>query len=395
MKHKSTRILTPKLRFPEFRDAGKWNKQKLGDIVALEYGSPLPEKDRKGGRFPVIGSNGIVGYHDEAIVDGPAIVVGRKGSAGQVNWIESDCYPIDTTFFVKNYDTESCPIAFLWRLLERSNLERLGDAGAVPGLNRNEVYLLKTYIPSPAEQQKIAECLSSLDGLIATEGRKLEALNAHKKGLMQQLFPQPGETMPRLRFPEFRDSGEWENKTLEEVADYENGKAHEQDIDEHGKYIVVNSKFISTEGEVIKYSNSINLSANKDDILMVLSDVPNGRAIARCFLVDKDDTYTVNQRICKITAQSVVSVLLFYILDRNTYFLAFDDGVKQTNLKKEDVLQCPIMLPKDEDEQQRIAACLTALDTRINAQAEKIDTLKTHKRGLMQQLFPAMGEVEA
>jgi type I restriction enzyme S subunit len=183
--------LTPKLRFPEFRDAGKWNERKIGEIVALEYGSPLPEKDRKGGRFPVIGSNGIVGYHDEAIVNGPAIVIGRKGSAGQVNWIESDCYPIDTTFFVQNLDPESCRIAFLWRLLERSNLERLGDAGAVPGLNRNEVYLLKTYIPSPPEQQKIAECLGSLDGLIAAEGRKLAALRDHKRGLMQQLFPAP------------------------------------------------------------------------------------------------------------------------------------------------------------------------------------------------------------
>ena len=122
---------------------------------------------------------------------------------------------------------------------------------------------------------------------------------------------------------------------------------------------------------------------------MVLSDVPNGRAIAKCFLVDEDDKYTVNQRICKITAKSAVNVLLFYILDRNTYFLAFDDGVKQTNLKKEDVLQCPIMLPKDEDEQQRIADCLSALDARIAAQAAKIETLKQHKRGLMQQLFPA------
>src|SRR5699024_273460 len=112
---------------------------------------------------------------------------------------------------------------------------------------------------------------------------------------------------------------------------------------------------ISTEGEEKKFSNAANLLANKDDILMVLSDVPNGRAVAKCFYVYKDNTYTVNQRICKLTAKKyTVSILLFYILDRNTYFLAFDDGIKQTNLKKDDVLNCPVLLSDDKAEQQKI-----------------------------------------
>ena len=100
--------------------------------------------------------------------------------------------------------------------------------------------------------------------------------------------------IPELRFPEFAKEGEWKKNTLEEVADYENGKAHEQDIDINGKFIVVNSKFISTDGEVKKYTNTAFCLAKKGDILMVLSDVPNGRAIAKCFFVDKDDFYTVN-----------------------------------------------------------------------------------------------------
>jgi type I restriction enzyme S subunit len=94
---------------------------------------------------------------------------------------------------------------------------------------------------------------------------------------------------------------------------------------------------------------------------MVLSDVPNGRAIAKCFLVDKSNLYTVNQRVCKISSNNTVSVLLFYILNRNKYFLDFDDGVKQTNLKKDDVLNCPIILPKEQKEQQKIASCLSSL----------------------------------
>jgi len=120
---------------------------------------------------------------------------------------------------------------------------------------------------------------------------------------------------------------------------------------------------------------------------MVLSDVPNGRAIAKCFLVDRDDFYTVNQRICKISSDKIVSTLLFYISNRNPYFLDFDDGVKQTNLRKDDVLSCPILLPKEKAEQQKIANCLSSLDNLIEAQTKKVAMLKQHKKGLMQQLF--------
>jgi len=198
--------------------------------------------------------------------------------------------------------------------------------------------------------------------------------------------------VPKLRFPEFWGAGGWEGKPLEEVTKYENGKAHEKDIDKTGDFIVVNSKFISTGGEVKKFTNTAFCIAEKEDILMVLSDVPNGRAIAKCFFVDADNLYTVNQRICKLTPNKVVSILLFYSLNRNSYFLAFDDGVKQTNLRKDDVLNCPILLPKAPEEQQKIADCLSSIDELITAHRQKHETLKAHKKGLMQQLFPAEGE---
>ena len=198
--------------------------------------------------------------------------------------------------------------------------------------------------------------------------------------------------IPALRFPEFVNEGEWEEDVVSQVAEYENGKAHEQDITENGKYVVVNSKFISTDGEVRKFSNFANCLAKKEDILMVLSDVPNGRAIAKCFYVDKNDTYTVNQRICKITPVKSNSRFLLYLLNRNEFFLAFDDGVKQTNLRNEDVLNCPIILPKNPNEQQKIASCLSSLDEVILAHCQKLEALKEHKKGLMQNLFPQEGE---
>src|SRR5690606_34075386 len=122
-------------------------------------------------------------------------------------------------------------------------------------ISRDTFFDIKIPTPSLAEQQKIAECLSTLDELIEAESRKLDAIKNHKKGLMQQLFPREGAARPRLRFPEFRDAPEWEEKPLGEVANYENGKAYEPHIVANGKYVVVNSRFISTDGAIRKFSN--------------------------------------------------------------------------------------------------------------------------------------------
>ncbi|WP_160556671.1 MULTISPECIES: restriction endonuclease subunit S [unclassified Apibacter] len=200
------------------------------------------------------------------------------------------------------------------------------------------------------------------------------------------------ELIPKLRFPEFVDEGEWEEKKLGKIAKYENGKAHEQNIVKQGNYIAVNSKFISTDGKVKKYTNTANCLASKGEILMVLSDLPNGKALAKCFYVDINNNYSVNQRICKITPINAENKILYYLLNRNSYFLSFDDGVKQTNLRNEDVLKCPIILPKIQKEQQKIASCLSSLDEMIAAQGQKLDLLKDHKKGLMQKLFPQEGE---
>lgn len=270
-----------------------------------------------------------------------------------------------------------------------------GDGSVRVRIYYKDLARLQLALPSFPEQQKIARCLDSVDALIAAQGQKVEALKTHKKGLMQQLFPQEGETQPRLRFPEFEGAGEWENKPLVEVATYENGKAYEQDISESGKYIVVNSRFISTNGAVHKYTNADYLTANAGDVLMVLSDLPNGRALARCYFVEVNNRYAVNQRICRLKGKRLVSKFLFFILDRNPNLLAYDDGQKQTHLSKKNVLECPLCVPPTKDEQQRIADCLTSLDELIAAEARKLDTLKTHKKGLMQQLFPVVGENDA
>ena len=179
---------------------------------------------------------------------------------------------------------------------------------------------------------------------------------------------------------------EWKVVLLEDIAAFKNGKGHEQFIDENGQFIVINSKFISTDGEVHKSSNENLSPLIIGDIAMVMSDIPNGRALAKCFLVKTNNKYTLNQRICSLTPKKDDSLFLYYMLNRNPYFLKFNDGVNQTNLRKNEVLECKIPLPPL-PEQQKIAEILSTVDQKIDSIDSKIEETQTLKRGLMQRLL--------
>lgn len=411
----------PKLRFPEFESSPAWKEKLL-----VEEGEFLSSLTGKNGEDFGTGAATFITYMNvftNTFVSSKALGLvdvkeGEKQNVvavGDVLFTVSsetpeevgmssvllekldNCYLNSFCVLFRFYKDKIPNSVFVGYLLRQSAVRQYFSKHAQGSTRFNlskEIFRnLPIYIPATREQQKIADCLSSLDELITAQSQKLDTLKAHKKGLMQQLFPAEGETVPKLRFPEFRNAPEWEEKTLEQVATYENGKAHENNITENGQYIVVNSKFISTEGDIRKYSDDAFCTADVGDVLMVLSDVPNGRAIAKCYFVESDNLYTVNQRICRIKPTETIGKFLFYVLDRNPFFLAFDDGVKQTNLRKEDVLTCPMLLPSHPEEQQKIADCLSFLDDLIASQNQKLDTLKEHKKGLMQQLFPSVDEV--
>ena len=197
------------------------------------------------------------------------------------------------------------------------------------------------------------------------------------------------KVIPQIRFSGFTDT--WEQRKLGEVAKYRNGKAHENCIDESGKYIVVNSKFVSTNGTVIKHSNMQNEPLAQNEIAFVLSDVPNGRAIARTFLVEENDKYTLNQRIAGITSsENTYPYFLHILMNRHPYFLAFDDGVKQTNLSVSDVLNFETYYPEYE-EQKQIGEYFRNLDRLITLHQRKYDKLTKVKKAMLEKMFPENG----
>ena len=160
--------------------------------------------------------------------------------------------------------------------------------------------------------------------------------------------------------------------TLGESCEFFNGKAHEKDIDEKGKYIVVNSKFISSDGNKFKRTNKQMFPLYKDDIVMVMSDVPNGKALAKCFIVDKDDTYSLNQRICCIRSKEFDTKYLYYQLNRHEHFLAFNNGENQTNLRKDDILDCQMIKPTM-DEQKRMVKIFESTFINLKRASQNID----------------------
>lgn len=190
--------------------------------------------------------------------------------------------------------------------------------------------------------------------------------------------------IPRLRFQDFTDS--WKSVLLEDRVCFFNGKGHEMIINPSGKYILVNSKFISTEGKIMKRCSKQLFPLFKNDIVMVMSDLPNGKALAKCFYIDKDDLYTLNQRICCLKAKLDDPKFLYYRINRNQHFLKFDDGVNQTNLRKNDILNTSLFIPTYK-EQQKLAKFFTILDQKIHLQSEKIENLKLYKKWLIEKIF--------
>lgn len=160
-----------------------WPAYPLGQVLALEYGSALKGSDRKpSGRIPVAGSNGIAGYHSKALVKGPGIVVGRKGSAGEVTWFDGDFWPIDTTYYIRLL--VPCQMRWIYYLLQSLRLKAYSVVTGVPGLNRNDAYKIQISLPSPSEQRRIVEILDQADAL----RKKRVEVDAKSARILPSLF---------------------------------------------------------------------------------------------------------------------------------------------------------------------------------------------------------------
>lgn len=262
-------------------------------------------------------------------------------------------------------------------------------------------------LPPLFEQKKIARILTTIDKKLENIEQKIAATQQLKKGLMQKLFSEGAGLpiqdadgnitwQPHTEFEESelgRIPNGWEVKKLDDVADFFNGKAHEGSVDESGDYIIVNSKFVSTEGRVKKFTGEQLCSLEIGDLSLVMSDIPKGKALGKCYRIKENNKYTLNQRIGGVRATKIDDVFLFYYLNRNPYYLKFDDGVSQTNLRLSEVINCPIPLPS-RNEQKRIANILLKIDEKIKHILIEKEEIFSLKKGLMQKLLTGQWRVK-
>lgn len=430
---KERKKLIPKLRFPEFENEGEWEKKKLSEVYSFIVTNSYSREclNYKNGRVKNI-HYGDIHTKFNTLFDITKEYVPFINQDIPIEKIKKECYCIEGDMIfadasedlddigksieIVNLNNESL-VSGLHTLLARQQerkliigfggylfnsnsirkqIQREAQGAKVLGISVTRISNINISYPNNSiEQQKIASCLFALDEVIAVQSQKLDALKEHKKGLMQNLFPQEGEKVPKYRFPEFSNGGEWEEKKLGEVAenvmygmnaasrdyDGENGYIRITDIDENTRLFLPNP-LTSPDGQL------------DDKYLLKAGDLlfaRTGASVGKSYLhqSEKGKVYFAGFLI----RFSIINAISYFIYAQTLteqyriWVLKTSMRSGQPGINAEEYKSYSIYLPSI-SEQQKIASCLSALDELITAQTAKIEQLKLHKKGLMQGLFP-------
>ena len=415
---KKTKKLVPKLRFPEFRDTKTWDIPKLASLGTFTGGG-TPSRDRADywvGKNAWVSSSdisedGIIDISitrfisDEAIQDSATKIVPENSillvSRVGVGKLAISNKPICTSQDFTNFTPVKDNLVFLAYSLknQKNKLLKFNQGMAIKVFTKDDISNLEIPLPTCNEQQKIADCLSSIDDLISTQNQKVEALKTHKKGLMQQLFPREGEAVPRLRFPEFWNAGEWEIKPFSSFVKLYRGSSPRpiqefltKSSDGVNWIKIGDTKFASNfvlhkVEERITKSGAEKSRYVEIGELILANSMSYGKtyqlAISGCIY----DGWFVLREYDEFFHKPFLLHLLNSDFMQKQYESLSAGGIVQ-NISSEivynSILQRTLIA-----EQQKIANCLSSIDDLINVQTQKLEALKSHKKGLMQQLFPS------
>nr|WP_081478637.1 restriction endonuclease subunit S [Pediococcus claussenii] len=287
---------------------------------------------------------------------------------------------IDSYFLLNSVQNKQ----FVQHVLDRST------GTSYPAINSSDLSNIEIHVPSKlSEQQKIGAFFQSIDDTIALHQRKLDLLKEQKKGYLQKMFPKNGAKVPELRFAGFAD--DWEERKLVSMTNYKNGKGHEDKQSTIGKLELINLNSISISGGLKhsgKFIDEADDTLQKNDLVMILSDVGHGDLLGRVALIPEDDRFVLNQRVALLRPNATADpqFLFSYINAHQYYFKAQGAGMSQLNISKGSVENFISFVPIIE-EQKKIGTFFKQLDNTITLHQRKLDLLKEQKKGFLQKMF--------
>ena len=410
MRMNKKKEIVPKLRFPEFSKS-YWGITRLN--VLADKITERNKDDSIKRVFTNSATEGVINqeeYFDRNIANknnltNYFVVLPHLREIGRAVLGIGVMSPLYTVFRFRNKENDFYEHFFLTNLwhVYIKNLSNTGARHDRITISVDNFMKMPLPYASPEEQQKIADCLSSIDDLIDAESRKLKALEKYKKGLMQKLFPAEGKTLPEWRFPEFQGCGEWQKSTIAEVTSYVDYRGKTPVKSKDGVFLITaknikmgyidynaSKEYIPKE----QYSAVMSRGIPQLGDVLITTEAPCGNVAQ----IDKVDV-ALAQRVIKYRGDKnkINNTFLKYV---------FLSPVFQSELKKNStggivggikgsvLHQMSIKYPDDITEQQKIVGCLSEVDTIITEQSNKVEQLKAHKKGLMQGLFPSLEEAD-
>ena len=380
----------------------EWKVISLGEVFSLEYGKGLTEKERENGKYPVFGSNGIVGCHSQYLIEGPGIIMGRKGTIGAVTWSDMNFWPIDTTYYISLKKSE-VDLKWLFYKLITLKLSKLNMATGTPGLNRDLVYRIKIPLPPLSEQKKIAEILSTVDQAIEKVDESIAKTERFKKGLMQELLTK-GWRRKDGEGREFKDTEigripkEWEVKEIIDLFKVETGTTPSTKQKEYwdrgyitwitpadmsklnGKIYIKDSERKTTE----KGLEETNLTLMPTGSIIISTRAPVG------YVAVIEGNATFNQGckglIPRNTNEINPEFYTYYLLSKKTTLENLSGGSTFKELSKNTLEKFKVPFPPL-PEQRKIAEILSTVDRRLTLLRNKKERLGRIKKGLMNELL--------
>ena len=355
----------------------------MGEIITLQRGFDLPTTKRNSGTIPVISSGGQSGYHDNAKVKGPGVVTGRYGSIGSVYFIEEPFWPLNTTLFVSNFNGNHPK--FIYYLLQTIDFRRYSDKTGVPGVNRNDLHLIKVINPKATVQEKIAAILSAWDTAIDQTRKLIAAKKKRKKALMQKLLE------AELCFTK-REQDTSPIKALVSPVSRPFPKPKEPylaiGLRSHGK-----GTFQRIVEEPDKVAMDTLYRIEKDDIIVNITFAWEG-AIAIANGCDEGGLVSHRFPTFRVKENADLSFLRQLFLTKRFVWdlgLISPGGAGRNRvLNKTDFMNLKVFAPSIEV-QKMIGLILSIVDNEIELLENKLAALEKQKRGLMQKLLT--GEV--